>query len=423
VRAVLGIAVVAFVVRALVGIAPELMAWSGRTPIAFSGPDSVSYLAPATSLAAGTGYLDLHGHPTAERPPGYPLFLAGIFVLSGGPSPLAARLAQAALGALAVVLVHSALAARFPSPLPGTAAWLVALDPVAIGQSPYLLREALLLVLVAAVFAAQVGLRGRWRILATGLGLAALAITHQLYVLLGPALAVVDLWRVRRRGPRVWGWRLAAWALAGALVLVPLVAWARRTERATGRFAVVLAENAVPARELWLTVTCPNRWLNGDLATGFQHMAWEEERQLMAERGLEGTKAELYRRAGEAWREHPLRSLGRVLLMNWWYWAELPGAIMLVDRLPAARVAILPFHWARLVAAAAGLLLVLRGRQAPALRTVAAGGLLFFALAPAMLYPIPRYLAPAAPLLDALAAVGLLDALSARAAALAKAKP
>ncbi len=414
-RAALPIAVVAFVVRAaLVGL-----------PVDFSGPDSVSYLAPATSLAAGSGYLDLHGQPTAERPPGYSLFLAGVFVLSGGPSPLAARLAQAALGAGAVALVHLALAARSPtSRLPGLAGWILALDPVAIGQSPYLLREALLLFLVAAVLAAQLGLRGRWRILVTGLALAGLAITHQLYVLLGPALALVDLWRVRRRGPRVWGWRLAAWALAGALVLVPLLAWARRTERATGRFAVVLAENAVPARELWLTVTCPNRWLNGDLATGFQHEAWETERQLMAERGLEGTKAELYRRAGEAWREHPLRSLGRVLLMNWWYWAELPGAITLVERprLQPVRWVVLPFHWARLAAAGAGLLLVLRGRQAPALRTVAAGGLLFFALAPAMLYPIPRYLAPAAPLLDALAAVGLLDALSARAAALAKAK-
>lgn len=407
-RAALPIAVVAFVVRAA-------LAW---VPMEFSGPDSVSYLAPATSLAAGAGYLDLHGHPTAERPPGYPLFLAGVFVAAGGPSPLAARLAQAILGAGAVALVHLSLAARFPgSRLPELAAWILALDPVAIGQSPYLLREALLLLLVAGVFAAQVGLRGRWRILATGGALAGLAITHQLYVLLGPALALVDLWGVRRRGVRVWGWRLVAWALAGALVLVPLVVWARRTQRATGRFAVVLTENAVPARELWLTVTCPNRWLNGDPATGFQALAWEEERRLMAERGLEGTKAELYRRAGEAWREHPLRSLGRVLLMNWWYWAELPGAVTLVERprLQPVRWLVLPFHWCRLVAAGAGLLLVLRGRQAPALRTVAAGGLLFFALAPAMLYPIPRYLAPAAPLLDALAAVGLLDALRGRA--------
>jgi len=33
--------------------------------------------------------------------------------------------------------------------------------------------------------------------------------------------------------------------------------------------------------------------------------------------------------------------------------------------------------------------------------------LAFFAFAPALLYPIPRYLAPASPLLDALAAIAI----------------
>ena len=121
------------------------------------------------------------------------------------------------------------------------------------------------------------------------------------------------------------------------------------------------------------------------------------------------------------WREHPLRSLGRVALMNFWYWAEIPGAISLVDhpRLFVARWALLPFHWVRLCCAVAGVAVLLRSerwrRLWPALGVWA-----FFALAPAMLYPVPRYLAPACPMLDALAALGLFDALQRRARARAR---
>ena len=55
---------------------------------------------------------------------------------------------------------------------------------------------------------------------------------------------------------------------------------------------------------------------------------------------------------------------------------------------------------------AAGVAFLLRAgrwRRAPELVAVVA----FFALAPALLYPVPRYLAPAAPLLDLLAVVGV----------------
>lgn len=386
-------------------------------PFDFSGPDSRTYLEPAAGLAAGAGYVEADGRPSTLRPPGYPVFVAACYTVAGGPSALAVRLAQALLGGLAVLLVHMTLRrAGAPPPVALGAAALLALDPIAAGQSPYLLREALLLTLVAATFAAVVALRGRARFVLTGLGLAALALTHQLYLLLGPVLAVTDLLARRRSGARALAWRAVAWAAVGVMVALPVVLWARRNERVSGRLSFTLADNAVPARELWLTVTCPNRWLNGDLATGFQALAWEEEARLVAALGVEGAKRELYARTREAWREHPLRSAGRVALMNFWYWAEIPGAISLVEhpRLFVARWALLPFHWVRLCCACAGLLLLLRSPRWRALRP-AIGVWLFFALAPAMLYPVPRYLAPACPVLDALAALGLYEALQRRA--------
>jgi 4-amino-4-deoxy-L-arabinose transferase-like glycosyltransferase len=374
-------------------------------PFEFRGPDSVGYLAPAASLVAGAGYADEHGEPTAARPPGYPLFLAGIYAVAGGPTDVGARVAQAALGALAALCVMGLLASR-PTTRPVALAGglLVACDPIAVGQSPFLLREVLLLALLAALLLALARLRGRRRFAAAALLLAALALTHQLYALLGGFLAAVDL-LAARKSRRLS--RLAPWFAVGLVVLLAIVLWARRNERVVGHFSATATANAVPARELWLTTACSNTWLSGDLATGFQHLAFAEERRLVDTLGLDGAKSELYRRAAANWTEHPLRSLARLARQNLWYWIEVPGAVRLAahPRLHVARWFLLAFHWARLAAAAAGLLFLLRvgwRHHRYLLATLA-----FFALAPALLYPVPRYLGPAAPLLDVLAVLGV----------------
>ena len=101
--------------------------------------------------------------------------------------------------------------------------------------------------------------------------------------------------------------------------------------------------------------------------------------------------------------------------MNLWYWLEVPGAVRLAasEQLWWTRAVLLPFHWARLCAALAGALALVRTgawRQ----QRAALGCLAFFALAPALLYPVPRYLGPACPALDLLAVLGLGASLAAR---------
>jgi len=411
-RVVWALALLAFLLR----VAPLAL------PIELVGPDSPSYTEPAEGLAAGRGYVEADGSPSLVRPPGYPAFLAAVYVACGGPSPLAARLAQALLGALCVPLLWDVLRRlRAGDGVALGGAALVAVDPIAIGQAPWLLREQLLLFGVALAWWTLVRFRGRARYLLGGLALAGLTLTHQLYVLAGPFLAASDV-LAAPRGRRLR--RLVPWVGAGVVVALALFGWARRNERITGELSFTVAPNPVPARELWLTATCPNRWISGDPATGFQALAWREEHRLMQELGLEGTKRELYRRAWVEWRDHPFRTLGRLLRQNLWYWLEVPGAVRLVEhpRLFVLRWVLVPFHWVRLTAAAAGLLVLLRTGRWRAYRH-ALGLLLFFLLAPALLYPIPRYLAPACPLLDALAAVGVGASLTRRRAAVAAAEP
>ncbi len=62
----------AVVLRLLVGGA----AWATRGPDAFLAIDSETYLAPAASLADGSGFRDLDGRLELFRMPGYPLLLA-----------------------------------------------------------------------------------------------------------------------------------------------------------------------------------------------------------------------------------------------------------------------------------------------------------------------------------------------------------
>ena len=60
----------------------------------------------ARSIAAGEGYPESYyvreGGPTALRAPGYPYFLGAVYALSGD-SIMAGRLANVALGGLAVI--------------------------------------------------------------------------------------------------------------------------------------------------------------------------------------------------------------------------------------------------------------------------------------------------------------------------------
>ena len=92
---------------------------------------------------------------------------------------------------------------------------------------------------------------------------------------------------------------------------------------------------------------------------------------------------------------------------NAWYWLEVPGAIKLVEhpRLHWVRWGLVAFLWVRLTGVAAAVIWVWRRGWAPHRFELAL--LAFFALAPALLYPIPRYLAPACPLLDGLAAIAI----------------
>jgi len=130
------IVVVAFLVRLAAVLAIEV---DPRVGWHF---DMTWYDGVARRLLKGWGYIGVDGAPTAAWPPGYPVFLAAVYAVFG-PSLLAAKVANALLGA-ATTLVTYLIACEIRRPAVGiVAAAIVALFPGHVLFAPALLSEAL----------------------------------------------------------------------------------------------------------------------------------------------------------------------------------------------------------------------------------------------------------------------------------------
>ena len=79
-------------------------AWDGRAPVF----DAAAYAAIARNLDEGHGFTVGAGatQPSSDYSPGLPLFVAGIYKVTGGVHERLARLVLALLGTLAVVFTY-----------------------------------------------------------------------------------------------------------------------------------------------------------------------------------------------------------------------------------------------------------------------------------------------------------------------------
>jgi hypothetical protein len=119
--------------------------------------DPDNYLPLAQALAEGRGFV-FNGHPTAYRPPLYPLVLAPLVMVSGSRLAWGVFGLHIALGAATVVLVERA--ARGWGMRPNgrlLAAFVVACDPVLVVQCRAVMTETLAAFLVAAALATVAG--------------------------------------------------------------------------------------------------------------------------------------------------------------------------------------------------------------------------------------------------------------------------
>jgi 4-amino-4-deoxy-L-arabinose transferase-like glycosyltransferase len=266
--------------------------------------DARDYDVHARSIALGHGFAPLGPGPsrkTAFRPPGYPIFLAGVYSLGGrawirGPGRVVAgRRTNAVVGTVIVALLGLLAAQLFDRRVALVAMAVAAVYVPLILAGGALMSEplfaALLLgALTAAVHHRRSAHRHRWAVVAGLLGgLSILTRANAAVLLLPLAIAVWDL------RPR-WLWRaLAPPALVVAVALLVVAPW-------TVRNAVVL-HGFVPV----------STQLGTALAGTYNHAARADHRNPASWRSLRRVRDYQYLTSPAHWRQIPEATMERRL--------------------------------------------------------------------------------------------------------------
>lgn len=319
---------VALVLRLVAAFAVTRYAESRGKPCVFG--DTAIYRELGRAIAEGDPYfVEQWGTPHyALRTPGYPLFLAGCR-LAFGDDRLVARLAQAALGTLAVWLAARLAASVLgqDGPVPLVAAAIAAVDPYIVAMSALLLSEATFLPLMLlglwglASLWREPGPKRAWLVAAgTGLAMGLAILSRPSWALFVPLALMV--WVVGSKGEArrsaVRGALVVA--LATAAVMAP---WWVRNARVVGRF--------VPTA-LWVGASLYDGI--GPQATGASDMAFVDEPDVRSLGEVE--QDQVFRARSIAFaRANPGRVLGLALVKLGRFWSPWPNA----DTLKAPGVA------------------------------------------------------------------------------------
>jgi hypothetical protein len=261
---------VALVAVLLLGLGLRLNeAWDGRAPVY----DAKAYAEIAGNLERGEGFTVGAGatQPSSNYSPGLPLFVAGLYGVTGGVHERLARVVLAFIGALSVLfayLVGRRLGRALQRPKASEVAGVPAQDPRLVSYGGYrrlnspIVWPALLGALVVAVYPALLEYQGMlmseplaatllsggmlavlwaweggpWRWLLSGALLGALALVRPEYlgvaVLVGIAVAV-------RGVPRDWRSSLLPAAVFFAAALMIIAPWTIRNAATLDRFVPI----------------------------------------------------------------------------------------------------------------------------------------------------------------------------------------
>jgi 4-amino-4-deoxy-L-arabinose transferase-like glycosyltransferase len=406
-------------------------AWDGRAPVY----DAQAYAAIAGNLEGGSGFTTGPGatQPSSNYSPGLPLFVAGVYAVSGGVHEQVARLVLAVIGALSVLFAYL-IGRRLTRPLPnrpaagevglaGVApalggALVVAIYPALLEYQGMLMSEPLAATLLSGgVLGVLWAWDGEpWRWLLPGLLFGALALARPEYLAITGLVALVVFAREARGDWRSSLVRAAIFLLGLVVIVAPwtfrnAVALDRFVPISTGGGQVLFAGTYLPSDGDPEKVGAEVVAENPDLfqSQDAQRLRLEQIlARLAADRypGMETDQALSKLGKEQLWddvSEEPVEYAGFVATKVWRIWSHGPRDVM---REPIWEV----LHYFLVAFGLAGLAILAWQRRWEAMLI----GTIFFAitLVSALLVASPRRVLVLIPLLAALASVAIARSLN-----------
>jgi 4-amino-4-deoxy-L-arabinose transferase-like glycosyltransferase len=269
--------------------------------------DSAQFDYFGRSIGAGYGYPPsgylLAGGPSAIRGPVYPYFLGALYAATGD-SFTAGRIAGAALGALAVLLLYLMTRRIWGRRIGLVAAGMAAVFPPLVLLSKELLSEPLFIVLELTALLCVLNFRRSggslgWAV-AGGVLCGLAALTKDVGIVLVPAV-VIGVWTQRPR----FGWRaLVAPATVVACTALVMLPWVVRNANDFGRFIPLSSNGGFTAAGTYNQESLHDDGAHGGWRTP---QAVPEDRALFATPGVDegDLDSTLRRRAWDLAWQHP----------------------------------------------------------------------------------------------------------------------